>query len=42
MYGTDFPHTNSDMGSSLARIDELPPALRDNVRGRTALRVFGI
>ena len=42
MYGTDFPHTNSDMGPSLARINELPPELRDDVRGRNALRVFGI
>jgi aminocarboxymuconate-semialdehyde decarboxylase len=42
MFGTDFPHTNSDMGPSLARIGELPAALRDNVRGRNALRVFGI
>ncbi len=42
MYGTDFPHTNSDMGPSLARIEELPPDLRDDVRGRNALRVFGI
>ncbi|MBC7804358.1 MAG: amidohydrolase [Candidatus Parcubacteria bacterium] len=42
MYGTDFPHTNADMAPSLARINELPPALRDNVRGRNALRVFGI
>lgn len=42
MYGTDFPHTNADMGPSLARINELPPELRDNVRGRNAKRVFGI
>jgi aminocarboxymuconate-semialdehyde decarboxylase len=42
MYGTDFPHTNADMGPSLARIDDLPPELRDDVRGRNARRVFGI
>ena len=42
MYGTDFPHTNADMAPSLARIDELPPALRDDVRGRNARRVFCI
>ena len=41
-YGTDFPHTNADMGPSLARINELPPELRDNVRGRNAKRIFGI
>jgi len=42
MYGTDFPHTNSDMGPSLARINELPAELRDNVRGKNAARVFKI
>jgi aminocarboxymuconate-semialdehyde decarboxylase len=42
MYGTDFPHTNSDMAPSLTRINELQPELRDNVRGRNAQRVFGI
>jgi aminocarboxymuconate-semialdehyde decarboxylase len=42
MYGTDFPHTNSDMGPSLERINALPPELRDNVRGRNAKRVFDI
>ena len=42
LYGTDFPHTNADMAPSLARIDELPPALRDDVRGRNARRVFCI
>ena len=41
MYGTDFPHTNADMAPSLARIGELPPALRDDIRGRNAQRVFG-
>lgn len=42
MYGTDFPHTNADMAPSLARINELPATLRDNVRGRNAQRVFDI
>jgi aminocarboxymuconate-semialdehyde decarboxylase len=42
VYGTDFPHTNADMGPSLARINELTPELRDNVRGRNAKRIFGI
>jgi aminocarboxymuconate-semialdehyde decarboxylase len=42
MYGTDFPHTNADMAPSLARINELPAALRDDVRGRNAQRVFKI
>ena len=42
VYGTDFPHGNSDMGPNLARIDALPPALRDNVRGRNAKRIFGL
>jgi hypothetical protein len=30
------------MAASLARISELPPELRDGVRGRNARRVFGI
>lgn len=42
MYGTDFPHTNADMAPSLARINALPAALRDDVRGRNAQRVFRI
>jgi aminocarboxymuconate-semialdehyde decarboxylase len=40
MYGTDFPHGNADMAPSLARIGELEPLLRDNVRGRNARRLF--
>ena len=33
--GTDFPHNIADMAGTLARIDQLAPAVRDNVRGRT-------
>lgn len=40
LYGTDFPHNISDMTGTLARIGELPPAVRDNVRGANARRVF--
>jgi len=42
LYGTDFPHNISDMAGTLARIDQLPEAVRDNVRGANAKRVFGI
>jgi len=41
MYGTDFPHGNADMAASLARIAQLDPETRDNVRGRNARRLFG-
>ena len=40
LYGTDFPHNISDMTGALARIDQLAPADRDNVRGANAQRVF--
>ena len=40
LYGTDFPHNISDMTGALARIDQLAPAVRDNVRGANAQRVF--
>jgi aminocarboxymuconate-semialdehyde decarboxylase len=42
LYGTDFPHNIADMAGTLARIDKLPPATRDNVRGANAQRVFRI
>lgn len=42
VYGTDFPHANSDMGPNLERVNFLPPELRDNVRGRNAKRIFGL
>ena len=40
LYGTDFPHNIADMAGTLARIDQLPAAVRDNVRGANARRVF--
>jgi aminocarboxymuconate-semialdehyde decarboxylase len=40
LYGTDFPHNIADMAGTLARIDQLPAAVRDNVRGANAQRVF--
>jgi len=40
LYGTDFPHNISDMAGTLARIEKLAPAVRDNVRGANAQRVF--
>jgi aminocarboxymuconate-semialdehyde decarboxylase len=41
MYGSDYPHTIGDLPGCLARVDSLPGAARDKVRGSTALRVFG-
>jgi aminocarboxymuconate-semialdehyde decarboxylase len=41
MYGSDYPHTIGDMPGCLARVDALPDAQRDKVRGRNAQRIFG-
>jgi len=41
MYGSDYPHTIGDMPGCLARVDALPDAARDKVRGGNALRAFG-
>jgi aminocarboxymuconate-semialdehyde decarboxylase len=42
LFGSDYPHNISDMLGILARINELPPAVRDKLRGGNAQRVFGI
>jgi aminocarboxymuconate-semialdehyde decarboxylase len=42
MYGSDYPHTIGDMPGCLARVNGLPEAQRDKVRGLNARRVFGI
>ncbi len=42
MYGSDYPHNIGDMAGCLARVDALPSACRDAVRGHTAARVFGL
>jgi aminocarboxymuconate-semialdehyde decarboxylase len=41
LYGSDYPHTIGDMPGCLARVDGLPGASRDKVRGRNARRIFG-
>ena len=41
LYGSDYPHTIGDMPGCLARVNALPGATRDKVRGRNAQRVFG-
>ena len=40
LYGSDYPHNIGDMKGCLARVDALPPAQRDAVRGGNAMRVF--
>jgi aminocarboxymuconate-semialdehyde decarboxylase len=40
MYGSDYPHNIGDMKGCLARVDALPPAQRDAVRGGNAQRLF--
>jgi aminocarboxymuconate-semialdehyde decarboxylase len=40
LYGSDYPHNIGDMKGCLARVDALPPATRDAVRGGNAARIF--
>jgi aminocarboxymuconate-semialdehyde decarboxylase len=40
LYGSDYPHTIGDMVGCLARVDALPSATRDKVRGANAQRIF--
>jgi aminocarboxymuconate-semialdehyde decarboxylase len=40
LYGSDYPHNIGDMKGCLGRVDALPPAVRDAVRGGNAQRIF--
>jgi aminocarboxymuconate-semialdehyde decarboxylase len=40
LYGSDYPHNIGDMKGCLARVDALPAATRDAVRGGNAMRIF--
>jgi aminocarboxymuconate-semialdehyde decarboxylase len=42
LYGSDYPHNIGDMKGCLARVDALPPAARDAVRGGNAQRIFSL
>ena len=42
LYGSDYPHNIGDMKGCLARVDALPAAQRDAVRGGNAERLFGL
>jgi aminocarboxymuconate-semialdehyde decarboxylase len=42
LYGSDYPHNIGDMSGCLARVNALPPAQRDAVRGGNATRIFGL
>jgi len=42
MYGSDYPHNIGDMKGCLARVDALPAAAREKVRGANAQRIFKI
>ena len=42
LYGSDYPHTIGDMPGCLKRVNGLPDAVRDKVRGENARRVFGL
>ena len=40
MYGSDYPHDIGDMKGCLARVNALPAAQREKVRGANAERIF--
>jgi aminocarboxymuconate-semialdehyde decarboxylase len=40
LYGSDYPHTIGDMPGCLKRVNALPDAARDKVRGGNAQRIF--
>ena len=40
LYGSDYPHNIGDMKGCLSRVDALPAAQRDAVRGGNAMRIF--
>lgn len=40
LYGSDYPHNIGDMKGCLARVNALPAAQRDAVRGGNATRIF--
>ena len=42
LYGSDYPHTIGDMPGCLKRVNALPDAARDKVRGDSARRLFGL
>jgi aminocarboxymuconate-semialdehyde decarboxylase len=42
LYGSDYPHNIGDMKGCLARVDALPPATRDAVRGGNSQRIFAL
>ena len=42
LYGSDYPHNIGDMKGCLARVDTLPSAQRDAVRGGNAMRIFNL
>ena len=40
LYGSDYPHNIGDLKGCLGRVNGLPPAQRDAVRGGNAMRIF--
>lgn len=42
LYGSDFPFLIGDMKGVLARVDALPPADRDAIRGQNHRRIFDL
>jgi aminocarboxymuconate-semialdehyde decarboxylase len=42
MYGSDYPHNVGDIAGCLALVDSLPAGVVADVRGRNAIRLFGL
>ncbi|MFN8511661.1 MAG: amidohydrolase family protein [Thermomicrobiales bacterium] len=42
MYGSDYPHNVGDIAGCLALVNALPPGVVADVRGRNAIRLFGL
>jgi aminocarboxymuconate-semialdehyde decarboxylase len=42
LYGSDYPHNIGDMKGCRARVEALPPAVRDAVASGNARRIFGL
>ena len=42
LYGSDYPHNIGDMKGCLARVDALPEAARQAIRGKNAARIFNL
>ena len=42
LYGSDYPHTIGDLPGTIRRVDALPPAAKNLIRGGNARRIFSL